>query len=477
MLFAGYPIISFYYGDSNSSGGNTSGFNLGGINASGQYPEIPGLPSLIDPDTPSWAYSRKGSDDEDWELVFSDEFEKEDRTFFEGDDPFWTGMDIHYWVTGDYEWLDPSAVTTKDGHLVITMTQEPIHDLNFRSGMIQSWNKLCFNKNAIFEVSASFPGTSEIGGFWPGIWTMGNLGRPGYAGTTDGTWPYSYDSCDVGTLPNQTWVNGTGPIAALTTGSNGGALSYLPGQRLSACTCPGEDHPGPDITVGRAAPEIDMVEAQIAIAEGEGQVSASLQLAPFDDYYQFDNSTRYATIYDNDLTYFNTYLGGTTQQSASGLTTVPSKIYYDQDGESKQFVMFAMEYQAFPDDRDNAYITWWADNKTSWTLRSGAIGPNERTEVSRRLIPEEPMAMVMNLHLSNGFQAVDFNHLTWPNYLRIEYVRIYQKADHISLTCDPEDYPTADYIEDHIEVYSNPNITTWKEGGYSFPKNRLKDEC
>lgn len=100
MLFAGYPIISFYYGDSNSSGGNTSGFNLGGINASGQYPEIPGLPSLIDPDTPSWAYSRKGSDDEDWELVFSDEFEKEDRTFFEGDDPFWTGMDIHYWVTG-----------------------------------------------------------------------------------------------------------------------------------------------------------------------------------------------------------------------------------------------------------------------------------------------------------------------------------------------------------------------------------------
>lgn len=217
---------------------------------------------------------------------------------------------------------------------------------------------------------------------------------------------YSYDSCDVGTLPNQTWVNGTGPIAALTTGSNGGALSYLPGQRLSACTCPGEDHPGPDITVGRAAPEIDMVEAQIAIAEGEGQVSASLQLAPFDDYYQFDNSTRYATIYDNDLTYFNTYLGGTTQQSASGLTTVPSKIYYDQDGESKQFVMFAMEYQAFPDDRDNAYITWWADNKTSWTLRSGAIGPNERTEVSRRLIPEEPMAMVRTLR-NVGYACTD----------------------------------------------------------------------
>jgi beta-glucanase (GH16 family) len=36
---------------------------------------------------------------------------------------------------------------------------------------------------------------------------MGNLARPGYGGTTDGMWPYSYDTCDIGTLPNQT-LNG-----------------------------------------------------------------------------------------------------------------------------------------------------------------------------------------------------------------------------------------------------------------------------
>ena len=49
--------------------------------------------------------------------------------------------------------------------------------------------------------------------------------------------------------------------------SQGGVLSYLPGQRLSRCTCPGESHPGPihsDGTyVGRAAPEIDIFEAQV----------------------------------------------------------------------------------------------------------------------------------------------------------------------------------------------------------------------
>ena len=69
-------------------------------------------------------------------------------------------LQLHYWATGDYEWYDPDAATTEDGNLVsfepslfllpisslihisrsqvLTITQEPIHDLNFRSGMLQS---------------------------------------------------------------------------------------------------------------------------------------------------------------------------------------------------------------------------------------------------------------------------------------------------------------------------------------------------
>lgn len=80
-------------------------------------------------------------------------------------------------------------------------------------------------------------------------------------------WPYTYDSCDVGTVANQT-VNGQ-PAAATIDGDagHGGVLSYLPGQRWSRCTCAGESHPGPkhkDGTfVGRAAPEIDVFEAQV----------------------------------------------------------------------------------------------------------------------------------------------------------------------------------------------------------------------
>ena len=66
---------------------------------------------------------------------------------------------------------------------------------------------------------------------------MGNLGRPGYGGSTDGMWPYTYNSCDVGTFPNQTYANGSGPSAALHTDSGRSKynyeLSWLSGQRAS----------------------------------------------------------------------------------------------------------------------------------------------------------------------------------------------------------------------------------------------------
>jgi beta-glucanase (GH16 family) len=117
-------------------------------------------------------------------------------------------------------------------------------------------------------VNVSLPGLYGIEGLWPAVWMLGNLGRAGYGGTLDGMWPYTYDSCDVGTLPNQT-LNGQ-PAAALVNGdkNHGGELNWLPGQRLSRCTCQGENHPGPihpedGSFVGRGAPEIDVFEAQV----------------------------------------------------------------------------------------------------------------------------------------------------------------------------------------------------------------------
>lgn len=75
-------------------------------------------------------------------------------------------------ATQDFEYYDPDAVTTKDGKLAITISEEPTNGFSFRSGFLSSWNKLCFTGGYI-EVSLSLPGTSTATGFWPGAWTMG----------------------------------------------------------------------------------------------------------------------------------------------------------------------------------------------------------------------------------------------------------------------------------------------------------------
>ena len=136
---------------------------------------------------------------------------------------------------------------------------------------------MCFTGGRL-EAAISLPGKGDTSGFWPGFWAMGNLGRPGYAATTDGLWPYSYDNiCDAGITANQSMTDGT---------------SFLPGMRLPACTCEGEDHPSPGTS--RSAPEIDVIEASVALLDAKneiGVVSQSAQMAPFDIWYSPDYST------------------------------------------------------------------------------------------------------------------------------------------------------------------------------------------
>lgn len=79
MLFAGYPVLTVILEIKES---NKGGFNLGGTNASGQIPYIPGLPSLIDADTPKDAYTKLSADGtKTLKLVYSDEFNKDGRSF------------------------------------------------------------------------------------------------------------------------------------------------------------------------------------------------------------------------------------------------------------------------------------------------------------------------------------------------------------------------------------------------------------
>ena len=93
ILFIGYPLILRFTRLKQP----IVGFNIGGINASGQIPDLPGIPGLIDAQTPSSVYTRTGTDGHVYDLVFSDEFNTDGRSFYPGDDPYWEAVDLHYW--------------------------------------------------------------------------------------------------------------------------------------------------------------------------------------------------------------------------------------------------------------------------------------------------------------------------------------------------------------------------------------------
>ncbi|KAK5453413.1 beta-glucan synthesis-associated protein [Exophiala xenobiotica] len=450
VLFIGYPVLTFvqkitYQPDPCKE-------NIGCI-GNGKVPLLKNMRvGLIDPDTPDSVKTKTDYHGNTWKLVFSDEFSTPGRTFYEGDDPYWTAVDIWYGVTRDLEWYDPDAVTTNEGVLELRFDAFQNHGLNYRSGMVQSWNQLCF-KGGRLEASISLPGRGDTVGFWPGFWSMGNLGRPGYAATTDGLWPYSYaDVCDAGITPNQSSPDG---------------INYLPGMRLPACTCSGEDHPSPGKS--RSSPEIDALEATVgtldALGNEIGMVSQSFQVAPFDIWYQPNYD--FVEVFDFSVTAMNTYKGAPLQQAVSGISNLNNQWY---DGNAYQ--VYAFEYT--PGAKGD--IVWYVGSDPVWRMAGEALAPNGN--INQRVVPEEPMSIIANFGMSSGFSALNLTGLAslMPATMRIDYIRIYQDDDG-EMSCDPEGYPTTEYINNHYDVYHNPNITSWSKTGYGRPKNSLMDGC
>lgn len=412
------------------------------------YPQLSAIrTSLVDPDTPSEYHTRKAKDGSYWKLVFSDEFAAEGRTFYDGDDQFWYAPDIHYDATKDLEWYDPDAVTTANGTVNLRMDAFKNHNLYYRSGMLHSWNRMCFTQG-VMEVSAKMPNYGNVTGLWPGLWSMGNLGRPGYMATTDGVWPYSYDTCDAGITPNQSSPDG---------------INYLPGQRLSSCTCDGDEHPNQG--TGRGAPEIDIIEGEVDTTVRVGVASQSMQIAPMDIWYIPDYN--WIEVHNSTITSMNTYTGGPFQQAVSATTTL-NTTWYELGTNSGRFQKYAYEYL---NDDDDGYLRWFIGDDPTFTVYANALAPNGN--IGWRRISKEPMSMILNLGISNNWAYIDFPSIDFPVTFEIDYVRIYQPNDSVSITCDPEDYPTYDYINDHPLAYEDWNITLWNNTGYSIPGNTL----
>lgn len=229
-------------------------------------------------------------------------------------------------------------------------------------------------------------------------------GRAGYGATTEGLWPYSYDTCDLGTFPKQQTKDGL-PAAASTGGNDGGALSFLPGQRLSSCTCPGSDHPGPSVSNGRNVPEIDIIEAQVDVSTFTGEVSQSFQTAPYNYQYQFDNDSSVTPIFNSETTSFNSYKGGVYQQAVSAVTKIDSNNYNNVG-----YAPYGFEWWSDPKNRGNGYITWFSNGAQTWTLTPSTIGADPVANISARIVPEEPMVSVILRPLYSETHRVVVHH-------------------------------------------------------------------
>ena len=155
-------------------------------------------------------------------------------------------------------------------------------------------------------------------------------------------------------------------------------------------------------------------------------------------------------LYDPSLTSVNVYQGGVYQQAISLVSWLNNDWY-----NGTQYQTYAYEYEP----GESGYITWYVGSDPTWTLDARAIGPNGN--IGQRTIPQEPMSIVANLGMSNGFSSINMTGIgeLLPATMSFDYIRIYQDDNNPIVSCDPPGYPTTDYIANHAELYQNPNIT------------------
>lgn len=452
----------------------------------------------------------------DFALVFSDEFDAAGRSFHDGRDVRWTALHSDDLTNSPLHWYSHDAVKTENGVLNITLDihpetftySKPVFDQmkakmvtgkevnvtkEYRSGMLQSWNKFCFT-GGIIEVSAKLPGDAKTGGLWPAskfdgsihkrvlssfeidsshplltvnvwhqtVWMMGNLARATYLDTTDRMWPFSTNVCNKYTR-------------------------YA--QEISSCN----DNPGFGMhpNQGRGAPEIDFFEVMMMDVFPNPLLSASLQVAPGKPKNrptlgQKPNVTWYEPFLDNgaslNLYFFGAYTYDPNKTRAYQTDTVSINFWLNESFYT-DFHKYRIEWEPPVDDMMDSpselsrggYIKWFIDDRMI-----AAMFGDDLQKVSQTEIPSEPMSVLFNLALSKDWGFPDAYFLNcekkcWscldpececalprnfcrkniPASYEIDYVRVYQDVNDPmhTLGCSPPTRPTAEWIEGHEERY------------------------
>mmetsp|Transcript_23949 Transcript_23949/g.42848 ORF Transcript_23949/g.42848 Transcript_23949/m.42848 type:complete len:631 (+) Transcript_23949:167-2059(+) len=434
----------------------------------------------VDPDSPEEALtttSHYAEDTREYELVFSDEFEQDGRSFEDGADPRWTAIDKNDYTNEALHFYRPENIQTTNGVMNISSVQKSNRYKAFdekklkyyadakhiQSGMVQGWNKFCLT-GGIIEFSAKLPGDPETGGLWPALWMLGNLARATYVGSSNFIWPYSYDECDE---------------------------SNRQSQKVSACSKVG--HYGMKPGRGRGSPEIDILEAMMGSPEKlpstnitRPYFSTSLQIAPGLEGTRPNMGKLpkkghwYEGLeYGSNNTQLNPFFYGVT------LEHKPKQFTYQSDAISanthlakdsfKHHRKYRVEWEPPNNDGTGGYLKWFLDGKILYGMKG------ENLQLTGAEIPSEPMYLIMNTAVASswGFPKPCPDGCTCdcyecgnpeclcglpdgfcenlPAFFEIDYVRAYQaknESKHI-LGCSTQARPTSKFIKGHAKDYMN----------------------
>jgi hypothetical protein len=377
----------------------------------------------------------------------------------------------------------------------------------FKSGMVQSWNKFCFT-GGIVEVDVIFPGEPFIGGLWPAVWMLGNLGRATYESSTNNIWPWSYNKCN---------------------------RKLQQAQSISACNA--QNHFGMHPFQGRGATEIDIVEVMAGDSNGPlpstdppisiPYADMTLQVAPgvpknrpqsgglplrkntvspnghteFLAQTWYDNLTMHGNTSINPF-FYGTYLAETKPYEPV-TRTKKQAFQADAIGALHQLTpahfnrvhTFRLEWQPGPGGRIdwfskghkiNATFSMEGDGKGQDWVHAYELRDKSLSDLMGSQVPAEPTYLIFNTAVSSTW-GFPYDTPDWctkcfdcddpkcacafsPGFCQmlrqgdtafyIDSIRVYQSKDHKAhvgskhtLGCDPPDYPTKDYIRGHEYRY------------------------
>jgi len=437
--------------------------------------EVMVMGGWIDPDTDdSVKQAISYEDNKVYDLVFSDEFERDGRSFVDGHDPRWTAIDKDDYTNAALQYYTPDLVTTSGGMLNITTTAEKktfrafndttlkwyTTEKHYQSAMIQGWNKFCFT-GGILEISASLPGDPYVGGLWPAAWMMGNLARATFTGTSDNIWPWSYDDC---------------------------VEENRPKQRFSACNK--ASHFGFKHSKGRGAAEIDVLE----VMAGSGKLplskihrpylSSSFQVAPGmdtvwrpstgkwpdgpDGTWYGGDTVRYGNDSDLNIFFYGEKLDHDPVDQSYYADALSANTGLKSTHFGEQHI-YRVEW--YPGSK--GYLRWYLDGEFLYALDNEAL-------INGGIMPEEPMYILLNTAISSnwGFPApcppgcacdcyecgnekCDCARTpgfceTLPAHYLVDWIRVYQEKDDPKMWtgCSSPDFPSQRYIDGHKHIYT-----------------------